>query len=86
MSFDLLSYIDRFAVVCERKFGRRYDLGELEKRLAVHHDGKHLLTAKDVARGSTLTRHHLPSTGRGPTQKLWKQLSQASDSSWHHCQ
>jgi hypothetical protein len=50
MAFDLSSYLDKFAVVCEGKFGRSYDLGEMEKRLSVHRDGKHLFTAKDVAR------------------------------------
>ncbi len=50
MSFDLSSYLDKFAAVCEAKFGRSYDLSELEKRLSVHRDGKHLFTAKDVAR------------------------------------
>jgi hypothetical protein len=50
MSFDLSSYHNRFAAVCEGKFGRTYDLAELEKRMSVHRDGKHLFTAKDVAR------------------------------------
>ena len=40
MSFDLSSYLDKFAAVCEAKFGRSYDLSELEKRLSVHRDWK----------------------------------------------
>jgi hypothetical protein len=50
MPFELSRYLDQFAAVCKTKFGRCYDLGELEKRLAVHRDGRHLLTNKDVAR------------------------------------
>lgn len=50
MSFDLSFYFNRFGAVCEGKFGRSYDLDDLERRLAVHRDGKHLFTAKDVAR------------------------------------
>jgi hypothetical protein len=50
MSFDLRCYLEQFAAVCESKFGRRYDLSDLERRLAIHRDGKHLFTAKDVAR------------------------------------
>jgi hypothetical protein len=50
MPFDLRRYLDKFPDVCESKFGRRYDLEDLEKRLAVLRDGKHMLTVKDVAR------------------------------------
>lgn len=39
MAFDLSFYLDKFAIVCEGKFGRSYDLGEMEKRLSVHRDG-----------------------------------------------
>ena len=49
MSLDLHSYVDKFAAVCDRKFDRQYDLDQLEKRLAIHRDGKYFLTAKDVA-------------------------------------
>jgi hypothetical protein len=38
------------------RFGRSYDLGELEKRLSVHRDGEHLFTAKDVARVAALVQ------------------------------
>ncbi len=50
MALDLRSYLDRFGAVCRTKFGREYDLDKLEKRLAIHRDGKHFLTAKDVLR------------------------------------
>jgi hypothetical protein len=50
MSFDLRFYLDQFPVVCESKFGRTYDLNDLEQRLAALRDGKRHLTAKDVAK------------------------------------
>src|SRR6266446_5733919 len=45
MSLDLHSYLDKFAAVCDRQFDRQYDLDQLEKRLAIHRDGKYFLTA-----------------------------------------
>jgi hypothetical protein len=50
MPLDLRYYLERFPFVCESKFGQRYDLEDLEKRLAALRNEKHLLTSKDVAR------------------------------------
>jgi hypothetical protein len=48
MSFDLKSYLDRFAEVCELRYGHRYNFGAVEKRLAQLREGKRWLVAKDV--------------------------------------
>jgi hypothetical protein len=50
MPLDLRSYLEQFPLICESKFGRRYDLDSLEKRLVVLRNEKHPLTAKDVAK------------------------------------
>jgi hypothetical protein len=44
--FSLPLYLDQFGAVCQRKFGRSYDLSEPQKLLAILRDGKHLLTVR----------------------------------------
>lgn len=50
MSFDLQTYLDRFADVCRRKFQRAYSFRALEKDYEQLRTGKRWLVARDVVK------------------------------------
>jgi hypothetical protein len=48
--FHLSSFVTRFDLVCQKKFGRTYDLAALEASFCDLASGRHHLTAKDVGK------------------------------------
>ena len=50
MPFHLSSFVTRFDLVCQQKFGRTYDLTVLESYFSDHASGRRHLTAKDVGK------------------------------------
>ncbi len=50
MPFHLSSFVTRFDLVCQQKFGRTYDLTALETSFCDHASGRRHLTAKDVGK------------------------------------
>ena len=48
--FHLSSFVTRFDLVCQQKFGRTYDLTALETSFCDHASGRRHLTAKDVGK------------------------------------
>lgn len=48
--FHLSSFLTRFDMVCQQKFGRTYDLTALEAYFSDHACGRRHLTAKDVGK------------------------------------